>query len=250
MGVVGKRNNRGIGKTSMNTNSDNQAEHLSELVGFINTLLQLAEGFRDFQLDQDELVRLQSFLLMEASDGVIPGRQQGESFQNLALAGVKFIQNGKHYLQHKESYYRSLLVEQLQHNGIPLSQFPQLAKNTKDLTPADCAALKDWPEGRRLVGGASGRLENAGQFVQRLFEQKLYDEKVYGKLYLHDLRHINSKLYQALSRWQKRTGEVVVENKQTETQQLVSLGDNKVSELPFGERARIQNARWRQRHKL
>ncbi len=221
---------------------------LDEMIELIQSFVQLDEWSATFKLDDKEKEQLK-YILQQEYGGSLPGKDKPSQFNQMILKGAKFVKQTRRYCQLKEQHYRHIAASQLQHLGIPLSQFPQLTRELQpeQLTPADCAALKDWPNGRLPANGHSGRLENAGQFVQRLLDQKLYDPATYGRLYLHDLRRINPKLYLALSQWQNRTGQHILENKRAKLEDLeqrVMANDNSLSYL---DKARVANARWRRR---
>lgn len=218
-------------------------DDLDEVIGFIESLICLDEWSQTFRLSQEERHHLK-LLLAQTNTGKIPTRDERPRFDALVLEGAKFVKAGKTYRQLKEQHYQAETATRLQRNGYPLSQFPKL-KQAIPTTPADCAALKDWPDARQPANGHSGRLENAGQFMQRLIDQKIYDEAVYGKLYLHDLRQINPKFYLALAQWQNRNPDhKILENKQAE---LLDLELKSPANLSFNDKARLSNARWRKR---
>lgn len=216
---------------------------------FIESLIRTEEGFKEFVLTEAERSTLEQTLAQVLHEAKLYP-QHLPQFELLALTGVKFIRLLPSYQRLLRLHYQQQVAEHLQKVQIPLSQHPQLTQNLEQLQlkPADCAALKEWPEGRKVVNTRSGRLENAGQFMERLLKQKLYDEDLYGKLYLNDLRTINPKLYLALGQWQNRTGVTLVEKKSAKLQELEHKAIVSPEQLSFPEKVSLSNARWRRKH--
>ena len=204
----------------------------SAIVESVEQIIRMDEWCKNFKLDEDDRHTLEGLL----AEHMVAGEHQPNAFYELVILGVKFVkETTRTYLEAKQHYYREMAIQGIQ----PLK--------AEKLTPADCPALKTWPDGRLPANGISGRLENAGQFFRRLLKQGLYDEKIYGKLYLHDLRQINPKLYLALTQWQTRYKEVLLEGKRAEMADLDRQDRSGEATLSFTDKARLSNARWRQR---
>ncbi|QTR49620.1 hypothetical protein [Candidatus Thiothrix anitrata] len=222
-----------------------QADAFGEIIEFIVDLIKCEEGFEDFILSHRDHNELTAYFL----------KTYPISPESLTLPlQRKIVLDGLEYLKHLQTYRdfqllrdQKLVIEAFEDRKIPREYLIAFAKPI-DFHPKDCVALQDWPERRKLVDEGSARLENAGQFIQRLFDEKLYDEEKFGKLYLFDLRTINPKLYQALVQWQKRTGRKLLDNKKDEIDEL--LAKNKDVPLDFHDTSRLSSARWRrQQHK-
>ncbi|HPE59473.1 MAG TPA: hypothetical protein PLB10_03965 [Thiolinea sp.] len=225
-----------------------QNKLLDEVIKLVESFLHLDEWCSDFHINDEERELLVQELLHKYGGTLPDSMDDLGQFRQMALLGARIIRHSMRYRQLKEKHYKQKTAEHLQLHGIPLSQFPQLSHtiDKKQLTPADCSAFRDWPDYRRHANGYSGRLENAGQFMHRLLKSGLYDESTYGKLYLHDLRSINPKLYLALAQYQNRTDDRILENKQDEIDKL-SRQETSGQDNNFQEKARITNARWRRR---
>ncbi len=215
---------------------------VGKVVDFIMELIRFEDGFNDFSLSDTEWHELVSYL---SNPGLPPitGNETPDQFRKITLDGLKFLKCKQAYTDHKIRRDRKLLREALDECNIPREQFTDIVDAANGFQPKDCMALQDWPDRRQLADGESARLENAGQFIQRLFADKLYDEKKFGKLYLFELRSINPKLYQALAQWQKRTGNKLLANKQDEIDDLVQR--SATESLDFIDTSRVSNARWR-----
>lgn len=233
-------------------------EHCSELTDskltgqikwlfpLIESLINQLSGLGDFRLDENDKQALRHFLQTKEQDSLQqfltttdPDTKQ-ELTISLIQTGVKFIEESIHYRQQREKRKQEQFVEECRINNVPLDYMRNLPAPT--LQPSDCAALQDWPGNRNYANGTSGRLENAGQFIQRLFEEKRYDEGVYGELYLSDLKHINPQLYQALTKWQSRNNKKLLKTKREEIDQLLTTED---ADLNFYQASQVRNARWR-----
>ncbi|MFZ1342885.1 hypothetical protein [Thiothrix eikelboomii] len=220
---------------------DNQAA--DRLVDFIVRLIQFEEGFESFSLSAKEKQRLIEFLVAETGC-CISENDSPDVFQTNVLHGIKFLKINQKYKDIKIRHNRNKLLAALEEHNIPRERFVEIADPANTFHPGDCMALLDWPDYRRPANGRSGRLENAGQFIKRLFEEGLYDEKKFGKLYLFDLRNVNPRLYQALVQYQKRTGEKILDSKQDEINELMQKSETEDS-LDFHKSSRVSNARWR-----
>lgn len=219
---------------------------IQNIIAFIFRYIRSDEWCKEYSPSPDETERLQALLQHEFLQHYSP--QNPQTFQHLALLGLEFVKRLPSYIQLQQAHYRELAAEELQKANVPLSQYPQVIKNLRKvkLQPSDCAALKDWPEGRRQVAG-TGRLENAGQFMERLLRDKLYDEAMYGKLYMHDLRTINPKLYLALSQWQNRYNITLLKNKSDQMDALEDQAHQNPQTLSFQEKTRLSSARSRKK---
>lgn len=224
-------------------------EQIEWLFPLIESLINKLSGLEGFRLDENDKQNLNQFLQTSERSNF----QRFTTTTNLAAkqkltveliqAGVQFIEESIHYRQQREKRKQEQFVEECRINNVPLDYVKNLPASS--LQPSDCAALQDWPDKRHYASGESGRLENAGQFIQRLFDEKRYDESVYGELYLSDLKHINPQLYQALAKWQSRNDKKLLKTKREEIDQLLEKED---AELSFYQASQIRNARWRRRH--
>jgi hypothetical protein len=216
---------------------------VNKAVDFILELIRFEDGFEDFSLPDPEWHELVTYLT-RSDLSPITGNETPDQFRKITLDGLKFLKRRQEYKDHQIQRDRKRLLDALDEHNIPREQFADITDPANNgFQPKDCAALQDWPERRQPADGEAGRLENAGQFIQRLFAEKLYDEKKFGKLYLFELRTINPKLYQALVQWQKRTGNKLLANKQDEIDAL--LHRSETESLDFLDTSRVSNARWR-----
>lgn len=217
------------------------SSEINDIINFIVDLVRCEDGFEDFSLPPLEQQELTSYLLetYPSSAESIPPRLQRE----MTLDGVDYLKRLQTYRDILVQRNRGLVLGALDSSNVSREQFPNLLTEMTRFQPKDCMALQDWPERRKPASVRSGRLENAGQFMQRLLEEKLYDEDKFGKLYLFDLRTINPKLYQALVQWQKRTGQKLLYNKSDEIDELLQRGEEQ--ELDFFDTSRMNKARWR-----
>lgn len=214
---------------------------INDVIDFIVDVMRCEDGFKDFNLPPTEHQELTSYLLEtypSASEPISPRLQR-----EMTLEGVDYLKRLQTYRDFLHQRNRGLVLDALDSSNVPREQFTDLVADMASFQPKDCMALQDWPERRKPAGGESGRLENAGQFMQRLMDEKLYDEKKFGKLYLFDLRNINPKLYQALVQWQKRTGHKLLANKSDEIDELLQKSEGQ--ELDFFDTSRVSKARWR-----
>jgi hypothetical protein len=219
---------------------------IDHLVDFIVSVIKSDSWCKDYTLANHERTSLHKLLHHEINHQHLNPRLPFP-FQQLVLIGLDYVKRLPSYIQLQQDHYRKQAAEQLQKANIPLSQYPQITTNLKlALTPADCAALKDWPDGRLSVAG-TGRLENAGQFMQRLLDDKLYDETQYGELYMPDLRSINPKLYLALSQWQNRSGKELIKKKSEQIAKLEQTAEQAPQTLDFIAKSKASNARWRKK---
>lgn len=219
---------------------------IHEVIEFIVDLIRCEDGFENFVLSHPDHNELAAYLLKTypiASESItLPLQRQ------ITLEGVEYLKHLQAYRDLQVLRDHKLVWEVLGEENYPRERLATLATSIKKFQPKDCIALHGWPEQRKPAAGDFGRLENAGQFIQRLFDEKLYDEDKFGKLYLFDLRTINPKLYQALVQWQKRTGKKLLDNKKDEIDELLTR--SKEESLDFHDTSRASNARWRrQQHK-
>lgn len=206
----------------------------SSIVKHIEQIIRTEEWGKGFRLDDDEQAKLKGLL----ATNITVGDHSPNALYEMVTLGVTFVkETSPTYREAKQQHYRHLSHQKV----TPLRD--------KKLTPADCPALKTWPEGRLPANGVSGRLENAGQFFQRLLAQGLYDEAVYGKLYLHELRQINPKLYLALAQWQNREKITLLAGKEAEIAALEQRAGSGDTTLSFADKARLSNARWRKKQR-
>lgn len=218
---------------------------VNKVVDFILELIRFEDGFEDFILPDQEWHELVAYLIQTHPDlSSITGSETPDQFRKITLDGLKFLKRSQEYKDHQIQRDRKRLLDALDEHNIPREQFAGIADPANNgFQPKDCAALQGWPDHRKPADREAGRLENAGQFIQRLFAEKLYDEKKFGKLYMFELRSINPKLYQALVQWQKRTGKKLLANKQDEIDEL--LHRSEAESLDFIDTSRVSNARWR-----
>lgn len=216
---------------------------VNKVVDFILELIRFEDGFEDFSLPDPEWHELVTYLT-RSDLPPITGNEPPDQSRKITLDGLKFLKRSQEYKDHQIQRDRKRLLDALDERNIPREQFADIADPANNgFQPKDCAALQGWPDHRKPADGEAGRLENAGQFIQRLFAEKLYDEQKFGKLYMFELRSINPKLYQALVQWQKRTGKKLLANKQDEIDEL--LHRSEAESLDFLDTSRVSNARWR-----
>lgn len=188
--------------------SSDSSDELKQIIDFVLNLVKSEKDFNDFSIDDTDRFHLESFIFYHAPHPVKDKKQALTTveFSNNVLSTLQYLKETSVYKTFKKKVDREHLPDILEANNIPKEIITPLYNDAKpiEMEPKDCRSLKDWPEHRLPANGHSGRKENAGQFIRRLFEQKLYTEKKFGKLYLSDLRTINHKLYQALVQWQKR----------------------------------------------
>lgn len=222
-----------------------QSSAIHEIIDFIVDLVRCEDGFEDFVLTFQDHQALADYLLK-----TYPSAAESISLRlqrQMTLDGVEYLKHLQAYRDLQVLRDRKLVWNVLDEHDYPREQLTELATAINTLQPKDCMALQGWPEQRKPVDEGSGRLENAGQFIQRLFDEKLYDEEKFGKLYLFDLRTINPKLYQALVQWQKRTGNKLLANKKDEIEELLNRSGEE--NLDFHDTSRASNARWRRQQK-
>lgn len=224
-------------------------DQLTALFESIETLTEKLGGLKDYKLTNTEKKDLMVYLQRSAPaslDDFIhaekPSHKQNATIK-LMQAGAAFVESSTHYRRQREKLKRHEFLQECRINNIPLELVKDLPEVT--LTPADCSALHDWPGQRQPANGTSGRLENAGQFIQRIFEEKSYDPEAYGELFMSDLKHINPSLYQALAKWQSRNNKRLLRTKREEIDQL--LGTQDTSLLSFQQASQVRNARWRRK---
>lgn len=227
-------------------------DQLNVLFESIEQLTEKLGGLKDYKLEGTEKQDLMKHLQRSVPDSLDdfmhttdPLRKQNSTIR-LMQAGAAFVEASAHYRKQREEQKRLQFLEECRINNIPLT----LVKDMPDvaLTPADCSALHDWPEHRQAANGISGRLENAGQFIQRLFEDGHYDTETYGELFMSDLKHINSSLYQSLAKWQSRSGKKLLRTKREEIDQLLETKDTDL--LTFQQASQVRNARWRRKTQI
>lgn len=214
---------------------------IGEVIDFIISLICYEDGFKNFLLTPTDRQELTDYLLT-----TFPTASEYLSLElqrEMTLDGVRFLKHRQTYRTLQVQRNDKLVLDVLDELNIPREQLGEFATKLTTLQPKDCMALQDWPDRRKPADGQSGRMENAGQFIQRLMDEKLYDEKKFGKLYLFELRNINSKLYQALVQWQQRTGKKLLANKSDEIEELLQRSESQ--ELDFIDSSRVNNARWR-----
>ena len=228
----------------------NDAFDANSLVEFVESFIQSDDWSKSYYLPVEEREWLVDFLTEEQKIRQYTLNNISH-FKLLALSAVRYAKRLPTYKIMQDSYHRERTAIHLQQQGVALSEVPKITDklNPIHLRPADCGALQDWPARRQPVS-KSGKLENAGQFMKRLIQQKLYNRELYGELYLHDLRSINPKLYLALSQWQNRTGEVVLGKKQDELKDLELQYHANPNQLSFAARSSVSSKRWRQKQKL
>lgn len=228
------------------------ANTVEAVIEFIVKLITYEDGFEDFELSPKDRQELAAYLLKThpSADTDIPPETQRE----MTLDGVDYLKHRQAYRDRQIQSAFQQVFKVLDEQNFPREHLAGFSKHLLEmksfahgivdrLQPKDCAALQDWPERRKPVDEDSPRLENAGQFIQRLFDEKLYDEEKFGKLYLFDLRTINAKLYQALVQWQKRTGKKILANKRDEIDDLLVRKES--DGLDFYDTSRASNALWR-----
>lgn len=225
-------------------------DQMSFLFESIEQLTEKLGGLASYELSDTEKQDLVTYLQRTVPDSLAgfisettdPKHKQYATM-TLLQSGAEFIEASVHYRQQREEQKRRQFLEECRINNIPLT----FVKNLPDvaLTPADCSALHDWPDQRQAANGVSGRLENAGQFIQRLFADKHYDTEAYGELFMSDLKHINPSLYQALAKWQSRSGKKLLRTKRQEIDQLLETQDTDL--LTFQQASQVRNARWRRK---
>nr|CAA6830886.1 MAG: Unknown protein [uncultured Thiotrichaceae bacterium] len=238
-----------MNKTNINQSDDPATiDQLDWLFTSIEKITCKLSGFKDYQFDlkekkdfikylkQSERENLDAFL----SEDYNPLLKQSLTIE-LIESGVEFVEASQHYKKQREELKRKEFLEECQANNIPLD----LVKNLPDvaLIPSDCQSLHDWPDKRLPANGVSGRLENAGQFIQRLMNENIYDKSVYGELFMSDLRHINSSLYYALAKWQSRTKTHLLRTKREEIDDLLKAPEERT--LTVQQASQLRNARWR-----
>lgn len=165
---------------------------------------------------------------------------------NLVQISTDYVEELDRYRKSRKEQKDREFVNQCHINNIPLDLATKNNISSSHLQPSDCSALHGWPDKRLPANGISGRLENAGQFIERLFNEKVYDENVYGPLYMSDLKHINPRLYQSLAQWQSRTGNRLLKTKREEIDKLIEEADSG-TDLTFHQAAKVRNARWRRK---
>lgn len=225
-------------------------DQLNVLFESIEQLTEKLGGLKDYQLDNIEKQALVQYLQQKVphsfhdfiDEKADPLHKQKATIK-LMQSGAEFVEASVHYRKQREEQKRLQFLEECRINNIPLTLVKDLPEVA--LTPADCSALHDWPEHRQAANGVSGRLENAGQFIQRLFDDRHYDTENYGELFMSDLKHINSSLYQALAKWQSRTGKKLLKTKREEIDQLLEKKDDNL--ITFQQASQVRNARWRRK---
>lgn len=112
--------------------------------------------------------------------------------------------------------------------------------------PFDCPALQDWPEHRQTSPTSLRRLENAGDFMIRLFESKLYDKKVYGEPFMPDIKRANPKLYYSLDKYQQRYEKIIVPYLSSKVNEVTKkVGEGVLTDIKS--RTTATNKRYRQK---
>lgn len=218
----------------------------------IKELVKTLSGLTNFELTEKDEQDIRSFLETHHNDKLEKYAAATNPIikQSLAITLVQLsaqrVENSQHYRKSRKEQKEREFVDQCHINNIPLDLATSTQVATTDLQPSDCSALHDWPDQRLPANGVSGRLENAGQFIERLFQEKRYDDSVYGTLYMSDLKHINPRLYQSLAQWQSRTGNRLLKTKREEIDALVEQAETG-SNLTFHQAAKVRNARWRRK---
>lgn len=188
--------------------SEGASAELQQIVDFVINLVKSEKGFEHFSIDESARMQLAIYTAHHSPHPLIEVKEPltTAEFSANVLDALAYLKETASYIIFKKKVDREHLPKILEDNAIPKEAINPFFNKEKPIKmeSKDCLALKDWPDHRLYANGHSGRKENAGQFIKRLFEQGFYTEKKFGKLYWSDLRKINHKLYQALIQWHKR----------------------------------------------
>lgn len=182
-------------------------EQVENIANFVINLVKSEKGFEHFSISDNGLIQLKDFISQQLSAKLLLGDNieqiSTSEFSKQAIITFIYLTRMLEYREYKKKIDDEKISEFLLKNHMPRENvlpFDRLGK----LEPSDCAALQDWPDKRLPSNGVSGKLENAGEFIRRIYASGLYNEEKYGRLQLANLRKINPKLYQAIIQWLKR----------------------------------------------
>lgn len=182
-------------------------EQVENIANFVIELAKSEKGFEHFSISNNGFLQLKDFISRQLNEKLLIGDNIEQistaEFSKQAIITFKYLTGMLEYREYKKKIDDEKISEFLLKNHIPRENVLPSNRLGK-LNPSDCETLQDWPDKRLPSNGVSGKLENAGEFIRRIYASGLYNEEKYGRLHLADLRKINPKLYQAIIQWLKR----------------------------------------------
>lgn len=182
-------------------------DQVESIISFVIDLTKSEKGFEHFTISENALLQLKDFVSNQLDTKLIDGKDiesmSTTDFSRQSIYAFKYLTGMLEYREHKKKIDDEKISAFLLKNNMPREKVLP-ADRVGKLEPSDCETLQDWPDKRIPSNGVSGKLENAGEFIRRIYVSGLYNEKKFGRLHLADLRKINPKLYQAIIQWLKR----------------------------------------------